>query len=109
VKRGEIWTLASGGAYTSKPRPGLVIQADAFSETGSVVVCLITSETVDAGSIRLPLDPAVENGLRKPSQIMIDKLTAIPRDQLGKRIGRLPEPQMARVNQILLCFLGLAG
>jgi mRNA interferase MazF len=33
VKRGEIWTMAGGPGYATKPRPAVIIQDDGFSET----------------------------------------------------------------------------
>jgi mRNA interferase MazF len=40
---------------------------------------------------------------------MVDKLTTVPKARLGKRIGRLSDSDMVRVNRALLIFLGLAG
>jgi mRNA interferase MazF len=107
VKRGEIWTIASGGPYAKKPRPAVVVQDDAFAETGSVVVCLITTEELHAPTIRLPVTSGAETGLRKPSHVMIDKVTAVPREQVGKRLGQLTGEEMTRVDGMLLYFLGL--
>jgi hypothetical protein len=37
VSRGDLVIVATRGAYTSKPRPALVVQADVFAEThGSI-------------------------------------------------------------------------
>ena len=30
MKRGEIWTMAGGSGYASKPRPVVIVQDDAF-------------------------------------------------------------------------------
>ena len=38
-----------------------------------------------------------------------DKITTIPKRKLGSRIGHLDAADMARVNQAMLIFLGLAG
>ena len=47
VKRGEIWTMAGGSGYASKPRPVVIVQDDAFTARDSIVVCLITTEPID--------------------------------------------------------------
>jgi mRNA interferase MazF len=39
---------------------------------------------------------------------MVDKLTTVPRDKLGARIGRLETGDILRMNQAILVFLGLA-
>ena len=39
---------------------------------------------------------------------MVDKLTTVRRDKMGKRIGRVPDNTMVRLNQALMVFLGIA-
>lgn len=46
MKRGDLVTVALSGDY-GKPRPALVIQADAFDQLGSVTVLRLTSELHD--------------------------------------------------------------
>ena len=108
MKRGEIWTMAGGPGYASKPRPVVIIQDDAFDETASIIVCLVTSEAVEAPILRLPLEATTENGLHQTSQLMVDKVTTVPRAQLGQRIGQLSDADLPRLNRSLLVFLGLA-
>jgi mRNA interferase MazF len=106
VRRGELVTIAVGGDY-GKPRPALVVQADAFSGLGSVTVPRLTSELHDWPTFRVPVQPSAENGLRRPSQVMIDRPIALPRSKIGAVFGRLEEAVMATVSQTLLVFLGL--
>ena len=40
---------------------------------------------------------------------MVDKITTVPKAKLGKRIGRLADDDMVRLNRALMIFLGLAG
>jgi mRNA interferase MazF len=91
-----------------KPRPALIIQADPFAETGTVTVLLVSSTLVDAPLIRPSLRPTPENGLRKPSQVMIDKAMTVRRDKLGPTFGRLDDETMLSVTRSLAVFLGLA-
>ena len=75
--RGDIVVLADrAGRYTGKPRPALVVQADAFSGTDSVLVCLITSSERDAPLLRVPLPAGEQTGLHQPSWVQLEKLTA---------------------------------
>jgi mRNA interferase MazF len=108
VKRGEIWTMAGGPGYASKPRPAVIIQDDGFSETLSIAVCPLTSEPVEAPILRLLVEPTPENGLRNTSRLMVDKLTTVPKSRLGQRIGCLTDDDLLRLNRSLLVFLGLA-
>ena len=108
MKRGEIWTVAGGTAYAGEPRPAVIIQDDAFDATASIIVCALTTEPADAPLFRLPIEPNVGNGLRAPCRLMIDKITSLPKSRLGKRIGRLDDEDLVRLNRAALVFLGLA-
>ena len=109
MKRGELWTVAGGGSYTGKPRPALVLQDDHFAETASVTLCPLTTNRVEAPLLRLEVLPTRENGLASSCDIMIDKLTTVPRERLGRRIGRLEDTHLLRVNRALVVFLGIAS
>jgi len=109
VTRGEIWTAAGGTDYAGKPRPVIIVQDDRFDATSSITICSFTSDPTDAPLIRLVVEPSPLNGLDKPSRLMVDKVTTVSKAKLGKRIGRLSDRDMVRVNRALLIFLGLAG
>jgi mRNA interferase MazF len=53
------------------------------------------------------LPPDDHNGIRKPSQIMVDKILTVPRDKVGKVIGRLDDNVMVELNRLLAVFLGM--
>lgn len=108
MRRGELVTVALQGDY-GKPRPALVVQADQFAELGSVVILPITSTLVDAPLLRLPVEPSSDNGLRAPSQIMLDKPMTVKADKIGPSFGQLDDATMVSVNRLLALFLGLAG
>jgi mRNA interferase MazF len=100
-------SVALSGDF-GKPRPALVIQSDQFAETGTVTVLLVSGTTVDAPLIRLTVQPTSENGLRKASQVMIDKAMSVRRDKLGVPFGRLDEETMLSVTRSLAVFLAIA-
>ena len=108
VARGDLVTIAVSGDY-GKPRPALVIQADAFDELGSVTVLRLTAEYHDWPTFRVTVEPDVTNGLRATSQIMVDKATTVPREKIGQTIGRLDLGVMQSVSKALVAFLGLEG
>jgi len=109
VTRGEIWTAAGGKHYAGKPRPVLVLQDDRFDATSSITVCAFTSDPTDAPLFRLLVEPSDANGLDTVSRLMVDKVTTVPKAKLGRRVGRLADSDMVRVNRALMVFLGLAG
>ena len=48
-------------------------------------------------------------GLRAPRQLIVDKITTIPKTRMGVRIGRLTEEQMVQLNRAVVVFLGIGG
>lgn len=106
VKRGDLVTVTTSGDY-GKPRPALVVQADLWAEHPSLTVLPLTSELHDVPALRITVGPGEGTGLRLPSQVMVDKVTTIPRAKAGARIGCLNEAAMAGVGQALAAFLGL--
>lgn len=106
MKRGELVTIDLPGAY-GKPRPALVIQSDFFDTLGSVTVLPITSELRAAPLIRIPVDPTNGNGLRKKSQVMIDKTQTVSRTKIGSTIGRMNSDTLVEVDRALATFLGI--
>ncbi len=109
MKRGDVVVIAMQGGC-GKPRPALVIQSDLFNDThSSITVAPVTSTIVDAPLFRLTVDPTNSNGLRSVSQIMVDKVTAVRRDKVGKTVGRLDDGTMVRVNRAIGLWFGLAA
>jgi mRNA interferase MazF len=107
VTRGDLVVIALQGDF-GKPRPALIIQSDLFAEHPSVTILPLTSDLREMPLFRLMLQPTVENGLRLPSQIMIDKANTVPREKVGQTIGRLDAATMVAVNRALALFLGFA-
>ena len=91
-----------------KLRPALIVQADLFSELGSVTVLPITSTLTDAPLLRLLIAPSEATGLERASQIMLDKPQTPSRARIGKVIGRLDDTAMLAVSRALAVFLGIA-
>ena len=109
MRRGEIWTVSGGSTYTGKPRPAVIVQEDSFDSTASITLCAFTSDPIDAPLFRLLVEPTETNGLRTASRLMVDKITTVPKDRLGEKVGRLNDADMLRLNQAVLVFLGLAS
>lgn len=107
MKRGDLVTIAMQGDF-GKPRPALVIQSDLFSEHHTVTVLPLTSSLANAPLLRVPVQPNAENGLQKPSQIMVDKAMTTPRAKVSAPIGHIDPTTMASVGRSLAVFLGMA-
>jgi mRNA interferase MazF len=110
MRRGDVVIVATGGGYGGKPRPAVIVQADAFMKTDSLTMCLLSSRPVpEAPTLRVAVDPDEMNQLRVNSWIMVDKVVTIPRAKLGPRIGSLAPAVMERLDSALLLFLGLSA
>ena len=107
MRRGEIWTVSAGRTYAGKPRPAVIVQDDRFDATASITICVFTSDETDAPLVRLLVEPSEQNGLQTQSWLMVDKITTVPKDKLGKRIGNLVPQDMTRLNQAMVVFLGV--
>ena len=108
MKRGDIFSVSVPGDY-GKPRPAVILQTNALNDVNfaSVLVCPMTSHLVDAPLFRLNLKPSKANGLRKESQLMVDKVQAISVSRIGKLMGKVDSKTMKKVNQSIAFVLGL--
>lgn len=107
MRRGDIVTIVLPGAY-GKPRPALVVQSDFFEALASVTVLPVTSELRAAPLLRIPVEPDAANGLRKKSQVMVDKAQTVPRGKVGATIGKLHDDTLLAVDRAMAVFLGIA-
>jgi mRNA interferase MazF len=107
VRRGDLVTVVLPGEF-GKPRPAVVVQAEKLAGTGLVTLVPLSSTLVDAPLIRPLLEPTPTNGLREPSQAMVDVIMSVRRDRVGARIGRLEDEAMLAVTRSLAVFLGIA-
>jgi mRNA interferase MazF len=107
VMRGDLVAIVMQGDF-GKPRPALVIQANQFSEHSSATVLPITSTLVVAPLLRVTVQPSAENGLQKPSQVMVDKAMTVKRDKVGPAFGRIDQDALVEVERCLAVFLGIA-
>ena len=108
MKRGDV-VLVAVPSELGRPRPGVVVQADEFSEELSTIfICPVSSDLQE----KLPLRPIVEarpsNGLRLRSQIMTDKMIALRRDRVRSVIGYIDRETSEHLDRALLVVLGLA-
>jgi len=106
MMRGDFVTIAMQGDF-GKPRPALVIQANPFDEHATVTVLPVTGMLVGAPLLRITVAPSAENGLQKPSQVMVDKAMTVNRGKLGQSFGRIDADALVEVERCLAVFLGI--
>ncbi len=81
MKRGDIVAVSLQGDYR-KPRPALIVQSYLLAELESLVICPITSDVRDA-AFRITVEPDNANRLRVLSQVMVVKLSTLPRSKIS--------------------------
>ncbi|HHW18782.1 MAG TPA: type II toxin-antitoxin system PemK/MazF family toxin [Firmicutes bacterium] len=89
-------------------RPVLIIQNDIGNKySPTVIVSAITSQIQKA---RLPTHvelPAHVSGLDKDSVILLEQIRTIDKRRLKRRVARLDDETMAKVNEALAISVGL--
>ena len=105
IRRGDVVICAAPGEY-GKPRPALVVQSELFNGThSSVAVCLITSHLEDAPLFGIPVPAGTTTGLKLESQVMVDKVIAIPRNKITGRAGVLGAGPLKEIDNALRLWL----
>jgi mRNA interferase MazF len=69
----------------------------------------LTTIEKDAPLLRILITPSEANGLRAPCRLMVDKITTVSKAKLGRRVGRLADEDMVRLNRALVVFLGMTS
>lgn len=106
--RGDVAVCAVPGDY-GKPRPVMVVQSPAVGALGlsSVVTCPFTTRLTGLGLCRVLVQPTAANGLRLPSEIAVERATAIEAHKLKQTIGRIHDATMAAVEHAVLFVFGM--
>ena len=108
MKRGDVVVASERGRLTGKPRPWLVLQAEAFLPFHpTVTICPFTTDVVDAGLFRIAVPPSPANGLAEPSAVMVDKLFSLSRDSVERVIGTLEDEHLVAVEDAVRDWLDL--
>ena len=107
MRRGDLVTVAMQGDY-GKPRPALVIQSNLFADHPSVTILPLTSELRETPIFRVRILPDQTNGLRVPSDVMIDKLHTVAREKIRETIGPINFEHLIEIERAVAVWLGIA-
>jgi mRNA interferase MazF len=106
MRRGEVWTFQDDH-YASKARPVVILQSDLVDEFDSVILVLLTSNRRESSLTRVQVDPSSDNGLKKTSYVMVEKLFTVSKSDLGARVGKLADDDMRAVSRKLAEVLAI--
>lgn len=115
MRRGEVYLVdldPTRGSEASKRRPAVVVSNDGANATatrlgrGVVTVVPVTSnlERVYPFQVRLP---AEQTGLDRDSKAQAEQVRSIAAERLGPRLGTLPPPLLAALDDALRLHLSL--
>ena len=62
----------------------------------------------DVADYRVTVEPALQNGLSRTSQIMADKPVTVRRKRVGTLIGSLNRQEIGQLNSALAFVIGLS-
>ena len=80
---------------------------DALITTSTrLVIVPFTSTIQDAPLVRVTILPSTANGLKVTSQAMVDRITSLPREKVGRAIGQLEADAVDRVLGLVLMMIG---
>jgi mRNA interferase MazF len=110
-RRGEIYLVGfdpTVGHEIQKTRPAVVIQNDVSNRYSPItIVAALSSQFSDPPFPReVPIEPA-DGGLAKRSAVIVNQIRSVDRLRLRKRLGKLSDRSMARVDQAIKISLGL--
>jgi len=107
--RGDVVAAIVPGDF-GKPRPVVIVQANAFLEHhASVTVCPLTTHLLGLRLFRVAVAPDERNGLNELSEVMVDKLSSLRRERIGPSIGRLSVFDLKAIDVALHEWLSLGG
>ena len=92
-----------------KPRPGVVVSAEALNAAArDVIVAMITSQVSgNPQNCEFDLADWVALGLKGPSRVRLDRLASIEVRRVGKKLGPLNASDKVHLDEKLRLALGL--
>ncbi len=112
IKQYDIWIAdlnPRSGIESGKTRPVIIIQSDLLNAADhpSTTICPLTTKLqADVGVLRVCLDQG-DGNMKAKSGIMVDQVRAIDNSRLVKRIGRLPEELIEKLEENINIMLDL--
>lgn len=115
IRRADIWLVdldPALGSEAAKQRPAVVVGNDGANDAaarlgrGVVTVVPVTSSVARVYPFQVLL-PAGECGLPRDSKAQAEQVRSVSVERLRERLGRVPAPLMARLDEALRLHLAL--
>lgn len=108
--RGEVWLVALGAGRAGEPgktRPAVVVSDDELSTgaPGDLIVIVPLSSSLAPSALRIDVEPP--SGIERPSRAVCRAVRGVVASRFERRVGRLDEATMGKVETALALILGL--
>lgn len=117
IQRGDIWIVAFDpvrGHEQGRSRPSVILTSDTMDTSVLKLVQVLpgtSTQRTDSRGRPVPnhvrVDPAANNGLTVPTFFMCEQIRTVALERLGNRLGRVSEPQMEMIEEVLKLILDL--
>jgi mRNA interferase MazF len=104
VRRGAVVLVRLPG---DKARPAVVVRSDLLALLSYATVLPLTTDLRRDADFRIAVAPTDRNGLREPSQVMVDWPQTVRSEVMGAVIGQLEPATMRRITEQLAVVLGI--
>ena len=106
VRRGVVVPVRPA---RDKARPAVLVRSDLLSALSSATMLPLTTELREGVSMRIDIAPTPGNGLRAPSQVMVDWPRTVRCSDIGQAIGSPDMAIMRAVTRQLAVVLGIGS
>ncbi|MEK6907371.1 MAG: type II toxin-antitoxin system PemK/MazF family toxin [Nanoarchaeota archaeon] len=111
IKRGDVWLVnldPTIGHEIKKSRPALIIQNDIGNKYSPItIIAPLTSQNIENIYPVEVFIPKNISKLDKDSKILLNQIRAIDKRRLVKKLGKVNQDIMERVDEALSISLGL--
>ena len=110
VRRGDVWLVSldpTVGHEIQKTRPAVVVTANTYNDLNWLVLVVPLSSRDRAEYDQVLVEPP-EGGLDKTSVTLPDQLRAVDKRRLVRRLGRVNDQTLSRIDRVLRIVLGLS-
>ena len=101
MARGDVLLISlppSDRREQSGRRPAVAVQTDQAGEPMLIIVPVTSNLSALRFGFSVRVEPSRENGLMSPSVVMVFQLRAIDKARIIRKIGRVSQADMARID-----------
>ena len=111
MRRGDVWLVnldPTRGHEIKKLRPAVIIQNDLGNKYSPItIIAPITSQKIEKVYLIEVFLSQWKYGLDKDSKVLLNQIRAIDKQRLIKKLGKIDELMMEKIDEALKISLGL--